>query len=889
MKRLASAVLTALLLLSAISLPVFAVEGETDTSAFTLKQGELSVIPFQITEAGGYCVKIKYLALKGRNVSPKLALSLDEPYNGSEENIYELSRVWTDVRSGERFKTDDFGNELSPTALEQTKWQETTLYPRNGDWDTGFMLSTGEHKLYLQMLEESIEIASVTVERKEELNGYTEYLATVSGLTDNSQTVIHKEAELLFEKSDLEVAVSYDRTSPNISPNDPALIKYNILGGSSWSHSGEWVSYEIDVEESGFYSLGIRYRQRTVSGVDVRRRILIDDEVPFKELDCVVFPASKNFTTLNVGDDDTYKIYLEKGRHTVKFQVVLGSLNDVISEFESVLEELNTLSGKINIIVGEGVDLNRDYDFASSIPEIGTTLSNSAENLNNIASRLGTGSGSEGSQTARIAEAARLLEEMAEKPNDIASQIDYFRSQLYDLASVLSTLKTQPLELDYFELYPGGSDNTFESKGFFGLLMFRLKSFLCSFAGDYSSVSSASGENTLDVWISLGRDQAQVMSQLISEDFTANTGIPVKLSLVTANILTAIASDKAPDVALNIDDSSIANLYYREALVDLSEMQNIDEIVSRFNSSAMTAFTYDNAIYALPQTQSFLMMFYRTDVFGEYGYSVPNTWSEFYSLLNLMQNDGMQAGIGISEETFYMLLLQNGVSLYNEDMTSTNLTDAAAVNAFSAWTELFTRYGIPKSYDATNRFRTGQMPLVISDYSFYKTLMVSAPEIKNSFAMAAVPGIEYEKGINRSVNSKLTGAIVIKKSGVTDYTSAMSFVDWITSDSVQEKYALNSEIRVGISARVQTANINVLEKISWSGDELAALKEQWEQVERIPVSPAHYYITRNFNNAFRKVVYQYENPRDVIYRYSHEINAELERKYEELRLGDKSK
>ena len=885
MKRIISAVLTAILLLNVTCFTAFA----DNADVIMLKEGDTVVLPFNIAEEDGYCIKIEYLALKGRNVPPKVAISWDRPYEGSESEVYTLSRVWSDVRSGERFKQDDYGNELSPTPEEKEKWQEIILFPQNSDWETGFKLIQGEHQLHLQMLEESVEISSVTVEKKEKLIDYREYISSVKNAGDSSKAeTIHREAELLDEKSHLEVAVSYDRTSPNISPNDPALIRYNTLGGSSWSHAGEWVSYEIDVKESGFYNFDIKYRQRTISGVDVRRRIFIDGKVLFKELDCVMFPASNNFTTLTLGDKEAYKIYLEKGKHTVKFEVVLDSLNNVISEFETILDELNKLSSKINIIVGEGVDLNRDYDFVTAIPEIGSVLNNSADKLDNIVKGLGNDGDNEGSQMARISEAARLFREMAEKPNEIAKQIDYFRSQLYDLAGVLSTLKTQPIELDYFEIYPVNGTEHFKEKNIFNILGFRAKAFLYSFVGDYSSMSAVEGGKALDVWISLGRDQAQVLNQLISEEFTANTGIPVNLSLVTANILTAIASDKAPDVALNLDDNSIANLYYREALVDLSSMPDIDKILARFYPSAMTAFTYNNAIYALPQTQTFQMLFYRKDVFKEYGYSVPDTWEDMYALLNLLQNDGMQMGISISEATFNMLLLQSGVPLYNENMTATNLTETKAVKAFSDWTELFTKYGIPKSYDATNRFRTGQMPVVVSDYGFYKTLMVSAPEIKNSFAMAPVPGTVTEKGINRAEDCNLTGAVIIRKDGTDDYSTAMNFIDWLTSDGIQEKYSINSEIRVGISARVQTANKNVMENISWSSSELKALKEQWSQVERIPVSPAHYYITRNMNNAFRKVVYQYENPRDVIFRYSHEIDEELERKYEELRLEDKS-
>ncbi len=885
MKKIVSVLIAILICFSSL----FSVNAFAETDTLTLKEDESTVIPVSITENGGYSISITYTALKGRNVSPRIAISLDAPHNGNESEVYDLPRSWTDVREGERFKQDDYGNELSPTPIEQTLEKTIVLMPQNENWEKGFQLTAGEHQLHLAMLQEGVEIKKVEVNKVTGLPSYEKYIeeqkAEHSG-TENGAVTVYTDAELLSEKSHLEVAVSYDRSSPNIHPSDPSRIRYNILGGSAWSRAGQWVSYKVNVEASGFYKLNIVYRQRTIAGVDVRRRVYIDGEVPFKELDSVLFPASRNFVnfTPKSGDNDCY-VYLEKGEHEVKFEVVLDSLQNVIVDFEKTLFELNDLSSKINVIVGEGVDLNRDYDFVSALPELKTTLESAADSFENIVETISRNSSENGSQAARIEEAIRLFRKMALKPNDIANQIDYFRTQLYDLASVLSTMQTQPIELDYFELIPEENKTSVEKKNFFSVLMFRVKAFLASFVDDYSAMNNVGeGKEALNVWVSLGRDQAQIMNQLVTDNFTPSTGIPVRLSLVTTNIMTAIASGKAPHVVLNLGSANIADLYYRDALVDISSMENIDTILERFYPSSLTSFKHDGALYALPQTQSFQMMFYRTDVFKANGFTVPETWDELYALLSKMQNNGMAMGISISEETFYMMLLQQGITLYNDDLSKTNLTDNRSVEAFGKWTNLFTKYGIPKSFDATNRFRTGQMPLVLNDYSFYRTLKVSAPEIQNSFAMAPLPGVKTENGIKRSSHTGVAGAVIIK-SAADDYTNAMKFIDWATSDETQEKYSFNSEIRVGISARVNTANKKVMSTISWSRSELEAINAQWEQLEQIPISPAYYYISRNLNNAFRRVVYQYEKPIDVIYRYAHEIDTELERKRLELNLG----
>ncbi len=888
MKRLISVVLSLVMLVGVLAVPVFA-ETADGVGSRTVKEGENASYNLVAEESAGYFIKIEYIAVSGRSVSPKAAVTVDSAYSGDQKDVFEFSRVWSDVRKGKRFKTDDFGNELSPSPKEMFVPCEKLIYPQDENRKKGYILAKGNHTVNILMLEEGISILSVSLVKADKTITYSEYLAAQKGKVNNASKEIFKEAELLYQKSHLEIAVNYDRTYPDISPNSPEVIKYNIIGGGSWLHSGQWISYEVDVKESGFYYLNLRYRQRTIDGITSRRKIYIDDKVPFEELNCVCFDSAAKFTDYTLGDGEKgYKIYLSKGKHTVKFEVTLDTLEDIILDFENILDTLNKLSSKINVIIGESADVNRDYNFSDAIPDLSKTLKDSSDGLKDIIKKLKSDE-AEGSQIARIKESARLLFEMSEKPNDIAGQMEYFRSQLYDLAAVLSNMKTQPLELDYFKFVPCDSKVKHKKASFFDNVKFRALSFLYSFTGEYNSISNGSKES-IDAWINLGRDQAQVLNQLIKEDFTAKTGINVKLSLVTTNIMTAIASGRAPDVALYLTGDNIADLYYRDALVDMSKLCDTDKILPRFHSSATSALKYNGSVYALPLTQSYQMMFYRTDIFKEYGYKVPKTWEETYALLNLMQNDGMQLGIGITEETFNMFLLQSGISLYNDKVTKTNLTDIRAVNAFTSWTELFTKYGIPKSYDAVNRFRTGQMPLVINDYTFYKTVSISAPEIKNSFAMAPIPGTLRKDGsLSRAQNSiNLTGVAIIKKKNKksSDYSGAMKFADWLTTDGVQEKYSFYSEIRVGISARVQTANLNVMDKISWSGAELSALKEQWKSVEKIPISPIHYYITRNLNNAFRKVVYNYESPRDVIYRYDGDINEELTRKREELGLED---
>ena len=59
----------------------------------------------------------------------------------------------------------------------------------------------------------------------------------------------------------------------------------------------------------------------------------------------------------------------------------------------------------------------------------------------------------------------------------------------------------------------------------------------------------------------------------------------------------------------------------RGAVRNLAEHEDFEEVAERFYSSAMVQFTYQDGVYALPETQTFQVMFYRKDIMEELGLS----------------------------------------------------------------------------------------------------------------------------------------------------------------------------------------------------------------------------------------------------------------------------
>lgn len=125
------------------------------------------------------------------------------------------------------------------------------------------------------------------------------------------------------------------------------------------------------------------------------------------------------------------------------------------------------------------------------------------------------------------------------------------------------------------------------------------------------------------------------------------------------------------------------NLGIRGALSDLRQFDDCSDVLKSFQPGAETPYAYGNALYALPDTQSFFLMFYREDIFGSLGLSVPKTWTEFLEAATVIQRNNMSvympytqitssttvnAGIG-GLNVFPTLMTQSGLSLYNVSLT----------------------------------------------------------------------------------------------------------------------------------------------------------------------------------------------------------------------------
>ena len=398
----------------------------------------------------------------------------------------------------------------------------------------------------------------------------------------------------------------------------------------------------------------------------------------------------------------------------------------------------------------------------------------------------------------------------------------------------------------------------------------------------------------------------QVVKDLVESEFQQQYNVPISINLAVGGVVEATLADKGPDVALFLGGEFPVNLAARGLLADVSQMDGYDEMTRLYQDTAMVPYQYEGGTYGLPLTRSWAMMFYRKDVLSELGFTqAPQTWEELIDMLPALQRSYMSAGLVLpavaadanqatisaateSGLTFASLLLQRGQNYYNSAQTKTTFDTNAAIDAFEMWTDFYTKYDFDQQYDAFSRFRTGEYPIVVSDYcTFFNQLAVAAPEIDGLWGFAPIPGTLQEDGtISHAVNSNNTGAVIFNKvdKKTNGMDNAWTFLKWFCSTEVQVEYGTQIEGLLGQMGRYATANTEALTQLAWSTDEANTILGAMDELEEIPIIPASYSVTRNVMNAFRDVVNNNENPRDTLMSYNRDINEEITRKRENLGL-----
>lgn len=898
-----------------------------------------------VQKEGLYEIEIEYKSVQGgtgRDI--ERAIYIDGKLPFKEAGNIMLYRLWCETSEP---LINNIGDEVWPPQEEIIHWKRSVIYDKMGmySYPIRLHLTEGKHTIRLLYVFEPVMLGYIKLKPIQQYKSYEQYLKEINNKGVGKyigENVCFEAEENVIEKNDQMIRREEDQ-DPAVSPISRGARKLNIFGGWRWRKENQSATWEFEVPEDGLYNVGIKVYQTNGHGLPVYRRIEIDGEVPFVELNEYMFSYNNKWQMETLGDkDNDYIFYLTKGRHTITMTNTMGTMADLLIAIENNTKMLSKIIQKVFMLTGSEPDPNFDYEFEKNIPEMIPQLEKMVDEMDDHLKILD----SVCTQTPQIYNLISMCKNYMQlflsDRYKMSSRVKDLQEVQGNLTVVYLELQNAPLSIDYFVVGEktnkwkrGVNSNIFQR----GYTMFY--NFLRSFYVDYNSVSgmiSAEDENyrVLNVWIGRGTEWAEVLKNLADEDFTPKSGIVLNLNIIPAGqlqtgsinvLLLSLAAGNAPDVACGVASSSPVEFAIRDAAVNLKQFDDFNTVTQQFLPEFFVPFKYKEGIYALPETMDFRLLFYRKDIVDELGITIPNTWEELcYNVLPILYRNNMNFSFPPDYTPF---LYQNGGKFYRENGIESALDTPEAFNAFNQLTYLYSGYGLPAvNLSFFQKFRTGETPMGISGFRPYMSLLCAAPEISGRWGVAPIPGTINEDGTNdRSIGGMILGGAQAEGTiGIVDFSSvifsnsktkndgdtnnankveqvdqanqvnkinqvdqanqkqndAWEFLKWWTSYETQARYCREVESLLGREARWNTANLRAYEEIPWDKQHIEIMKEQWEWYKEVPVVLGGYFTSRYINNAWTNVVLSGKKPRDELELAVKEINIELRRKQEEF-------
>ena len=894
-------------------------EGMQGDSVYT---SENSLVEFEVEvqKEGFYNLSLVYYPIAGKNSDIERSIFIDGKLPYKEMASIDFYRIWRfDLEEDNlnangsatyHWEKDNQGNDNRPSMIEAPEWITSYVYDSEGYVTSplAVYLTKGTHTITMLSLREPMLINQIVLSNASSAKSYADTKAEqdAKGATVTSGHKITIEGENATRTSSQMLYPTQDQSSPSVSPSSAKELLNNTIGGNSWRLVGQWIEWDFDIPQSGYYNISLYDCQNFVRGIYVSRRITIDGEVPFKEMEDYGFSYGQSWREDVLSDEngEAYQFYLEEGHHTLRMQAVLGDFSNIISEVQSCVQQLNSIYREVIKITGVSPDTYRDYQLEASLPELHNELVAVREQLAGAIDQMQALTGKNSDRLTVLLTMRDQLDDLIDDAEYFVRVIGSYKINVRACGNWVTQVTEQPLAIDRINITSPDTKVEYKNTSFLSKLGYECRRLYYSFVIDYNQIGNVieddkADDTTITLWIGSGRDQANIIKKMIDEGFTNSFGVNVNVQLVDMNtLLRAELAGEGPDVAiqvantngiagavLNTGNDTPVNYGIRNAVLDLSQFDDLDEVRTRFAEAAMVPFEFDGATYGLPETTTFPVMFYRKDILAELGMEVPQTWDEVKVAMAVLAKNQMEFGMLPSEQIFAMLLYQNGGSYYTEDGARSVLDSDVAVNTFKDYCEFYTDYKLDKETSVEERFRTGECPIVIADYTTYNNLVVSAPDIAGLWDFAPVPGTVREDGtVDHSTGCTGLASIIMADTAYPE--ECWEFLKWWTSADVQTQYGREMESLMGSAARVPTANLEAFANMPWPVDDYEALEEAFQWVKGIPQVPGGYYSWRNVNNAFYTVTTETDtaSPREELMDKVIYINAEIDYKRQELGL-----
>lgn len=860
-----------------------------------LSGGDTVKMEVDVASDGLYVLNFSYLSYDESILPVAMSMQIDGEYPFYECRNMEFETTWV-AKAEDSF--DRYGNEVVTVPDKCIQWEQKYFMDASyrHAQPLAVELAAGTHEITLDVKEGNFLLGNIAFEAPVELAAYTGSEAAQG----DAIIEIQGEDYSSTNSSSIHGVAEYDTSLTPYEVKDTVL---NTVDSDSFKDAGQKISYEVTVEQDGYYQIAMNYRQSDKTDFPVFLDVEVDGVIPNEAFHsyAMAYTTKYKTTTLCDSEENALTVYLEKGTHTISYTISMDTICYIMEELEEIMSGVNDLALEITKVAGTNADKYRDLKLSRYIPDLEETLYGYADELCELEQSALKWSDSDKSVAvmSSMLIAAEQLRSLADNPDEIPYRIAELSTSMnsvnHYLANTIDNLIKNNLAIDRIWVYQSGAQLP-KKPGIFQSCFMNISRFASSFTEQAYSASSTDPEH-LQVWVNRSSQYVQIMQKMIDEYFTPQTGIEVDISIMPDQykLVLSNSSGNAPDVATGINYTIPYELGIRGALVDMTQYEDFIEAAEPYEPGFFMTGSIGDGIYSMPETMNFWVMYYRTDTMEKLGLEVPDTMDDVIDMLPELQMRGLNfyyptAGM-LQLRNFHgttPIIMQNGGSLYDEYAASgTALGNEASVDGFKALTDLFTIYDLEVNVDNFyQHFRNGDMPIGIADYATYNLLMNAAPELSSSWNISVIPGTVQEDGtVDRSVCG-CAESTVIFKSDSTREQQAWEFVKWWSSTEVQAEFGQTIQITYGDEYMWPTANMEAFAQLPWESDAREVITQTAENVVDIARIPGTYLLEREMSNTFNDIVVNGDNEQTRIDKAVKTINRELERKLEEFGYND---
>lgn len=862
-----------------------------------LETGDTLEFNVEVKKSGLYAVAVNYYCLSEKAVDHTISLKINDKYLFSEARELVLEQYYECEEYP--FRKEASGDEITPDTYIRKGWEKQILKSINQSQTDAllFYFEQGSNKVRITMEKSSILLGEISITSPKEVVDYESYLKQYPEAKSEGM-IIEQEAERISYKNTTE--------SRPIATRDVETVPYtrntklmSVIGGETWKSNGQTLFYQIEVKKTGWYYIGLKCKQNDKDNTTVYRTITLDGELPYREAAQIPIRRDSKWEIETLTqDEEPLKFYLEEGTHVIGIEVDSSMMNGISSTIQEKIDEISSLSVEIKKIIGNNEDEFRDYDILTYLPELVDDMEAIASDLDVLLEEmiLWNQGYKKNANISNMQIAINQLRKLAKEPDEIPNNIAMFSegsgsvSQL--LGNVLDSIKEAPLELDAIYLYEEGAElpeyktNIFEK--FVEEFLFFIDDLL---QGSQKETEEGNVTEEITVWVNRANTYVNQMQTMADTMFTPETGIKVNFELMKdeGKLILANTTDTQPDVALGLSAYLPYDLAIRGAVTDLRQFDDFNELAQEFNSGAFLTHTYNDGIYAMPETQDFYVLFYRKDLIEAMNIQIPDTWEDVLEVLPQLQRFGMNFYVPLASSVSFKTsamttpyILQYGGDIYEEDGMSVAVNNAEGLEAMKFMTNLFVIYGMPTEVaDFYQSFRSGIIPMGVSNFSTYLRLESAAAELAGKWDIALMPGVKNEEGeVERWSTGAGTAGVIFEKSEKKG--ASWEFLKWWMSAETQAEFGTQMQLLFGETYMWNTANMEAFVEMPLDEQDKDVIMEQWKWLHEYIKTPAGYMVERELSNVWNKIVFDGENARSALDDAAITMNQEIERKMEEF-------